>query len=147
MINGKIGRILRRVSDMTYVAQAGPAGRALGSAAEVRRYEALRELLDRHQLTIRTVLYIGANEGQEAELLLRACPGAVLHCFEPQTRCQGALQQLRLRWPGRVHVHAVALSDAEGSALLTRPASHHQASSLLRPNEEMGQRFPHVTQW
>lgn len=138
---------LRRLSDAAYVQQAGPAGRALADAHSVRQYESLRDLSRRPALNIRTVLYIGANEGQEAELLLRAYPDAHLHCLEPQPGCLPALASLARRWPGRLSVHPIALSDSEGEAELRRPESHDQASSLLAPNDEMQRRFPQVQGW
>lgn len=127
--------------------QAGTAGLRLRDIHAVRSYELLRDLEARFRLSIRTVLYIGANAGQELPLLLHAYPAAVVHCFEPQAACQPPLQAMAARFPGRVVVHGTALSDREGTAVLRRPVSHDQASSLFEPNAEMVHRFPHVMDW
>ena len=93
------------------------------------------------------MLYIGANRGQDIDLLCLAFPEATIHCFEPQHECQEDLVAAASKWPGRVHVHPVALTDEIGEATLRRPASHDQASSLLAPGTEMGKQFPHVQEW
>lgn len=138
---------VRRLANVAYVGQAGLAGLKLRDVHAVRAYDLLRDLEARYHLSIRTVLYIGANQGQDVPALLLAYPWATIHCFEPQSTCQGSLQSLARKFPGRVHVHAVALSDREGTATLRRPTDHDQASSLLTPNEEMAKRFPHVNNW
>lgn len=102
---------------------------------------------NRFGLNIRTVLYVGANVGQELDLLAFAFPAATIHCFEPQQECQRGLAAAAARWPGRVHTYDVALSDQEGKVTLHRPASHDQAASLLDPSAEMLHQFPHVTGW
>lgn len=137
----------RRLADVAYVVQAGSVGLRLRHIHAVRSLDLLRELESRYALSVRTVLYIGANQGQELPLLLFAYPSATVHCFEPQAECQASLQALADAHPGRVRIHRTALSDRQGTAVLRRPVSHDQASSLLPPNAEMAQRFPHVTGW
>jgi len=147
LLTRKMRGLMRRASDAAYVAAAGTAGVRLHNVHAVRSLTSLRELESRYSLDIRTVLYIGANEGQDLDLMLHALPNAVVHCFEPQQHCQPKLEAVAARWPGRVELHVVALSDRTGTAVLQRPTSHDQASSLLRPNEEMARRFPHVGDW
>ncbi len=137
----------RRLADAAYIGQAGVAGLRLRDLHAVRSFETLRELESRYHLDIRTVLYIGANQGQDLPLLLLAYPVATVHCFEPQAECQPSLRAVASAHPGRVQIHCTALSDSEGTAVLRRPARHDQASSLFEPNEQMAERFPHVTDW
>jgi FkbM family methyltransferase len=139
--------LARRLADVAYVGQAGAAGLRLRDPHAVRSFETLRELESRYHLDVGTVLYIGANQGQDLPLLLLASPRATVHCFEPQAECQPALQAVADAHPDRVRIHRTALSDREGTAVLRRPARHDQASSLLEPNEQMAERFPHVTDW
>ncbi len=138
--------VLRRLSTIAYVRQAGKAGRTLG-AQGLRRRDELMEMQSRFALSIHTVLYVGANVGQELDLLAFAFPDATIHCFEPQRQCQDGLVAATSRWPGRAHVHPIALSDRAGDVTLHRPVSHDQASSLLEPSDEMHRQFPHVTGW
>lgn len=147
VVSKKVRGAVRRLADAAYVGQAGLAGFHLRNAHTVRTYELLRDLERRFGLTVRTVLYVGANVGQEIPLLLHAYPAAIIHCFEPQRECLAALTGIARLWPDRVRVHPLALSDREGSAVLHRPARHDQASSLLAPSDEMSRRFPHVTDW
>ncbi|RKS80310.1 FkbM family methyltransferase [Motilibacter peucedani] len=138
--------VLRRVSDLAYRAHGGRSTWRLGVHG-TRQLDALRDLEHRFGLHVRTVLYVGANRGQEVDLLCLAFPEAVVHCFEPQSECQDDLRVVAARWPGRVEVHAVALSDSVGEATLRRPSSHDQAASLLEPGSEMAVQFPHVNGW
>jgi FkbM family methyltransferase len=147
MFTRKLRGAFRHLSNAAYIAQAGRAGLKLRDIHAVRSLESLRELESRFGLGIRTVLYVGANQGQELELMLLAYPKAVVHCFEPQQECQPYLARLAARWPGRVVIHALALSVSAGTAVLKRPAEHDQASSLLPPNDQMAKRFPQVGGW
>jgi len=143
----KVRGAARRFSDLAYIGQAGLTGFRLRDVHAVRSYDLLRDLEVRFHLQIRTVLYIGANKGQDLPLLMEAYPWATVHCFEPQASCRDALRQVAAKYPGRVRIHQVALTDHEGSAVLRRPANHDQATSLFEPNTQMSQRFPHVTDW
>lgn len=147
MLARKARGLLRRASELAYVGQAGRAGLALRDHHAVRSHDTLRDLEHRFNLDVRTVLYIGANKGQDVALQLLTFPRAVVHCFEPQSGCQSALRDLASRWPGRVHVHPVALSNSTGTATLRRPAKHDMASSLMVPNAHMSELFPHVQDW
>ena len=83
----------------------------------MRTYDLFHDLQRRYNLSVETVLYVGANHGQELPLLRLAFPRAVVHCFEPQTDCQPALAAAAAEHPKWVRVHPVALSDQTGTAV------------------------------
>jgi len=63
---------------------------------------------------VRTVLDVGANEGQFARTALEAFPAARIYCFEPLPSAQAALRQLQLQLGGRIDLEPCALGDREG---------------------------------
>ena len=63
---------------------------------------------------VRTVLDVGANEGQFARTALQAFPAATIFCFEPLPAAQAALRALADGHPGRLQVEPFALGDSDG---------------------------------
>lgn len=139
-------RLMERVNERSLVLASGPGGRRLGSVAAVRSYVTLRELAERFRVHAGTVLYVGANTGQELRLLTAVFPDARFHCFEPQPEALPALRRAAAAFP-TAEVHPVALSNAAGRVTMSRSTTHDQASSLRRPSDEMSERFPHVGSW
>jgi len=72
------------------------------------------------------MLDIGANYGSVGLLAARAVgPTGRVHCFEPQPELAEAIVgSARLNGLSNVSVHAVALSDRDGDAILTVPHGH-----------------------
>lgn len=131
----------------TALAAAQPGGlRALRSGVEPARLLRYREVASFHGLDIRTVLYVGANRGQELPLLLTAYPEALVHCFEPT---RSTFRELEARWRGepRCRLWPVGLSDHDGAVEMHRSATHDEANSLRVPTAHMGDVFPTVTGW
>ena len=64
--------------------------------------------------SVRTVLDVGANEGQFARTALHAFAGAKVICFEPLPSVQAALRTLAADSDGRVELQPFALGDREG---------------------------------
>lgn len=94
---------------------------------DVRRYHALYDtVLKRHD--IKTVLDIGANDGEWSHEMRVLFPDAQIYAFEPLTDC---FERLTRRFNGDRHFRAfpVALSDVDGSAEIER-SSFHPSSSL-----------------
>lgn len=124
----------------------GRAGRLLNDRSEVLRYQQHAELVGRYGIDARTVLYIGANEGQDLWVLRAAYPRATVHCFEPQPQVLASLRAAAAALPD-VHVYDVALGATSGVTTMVRSRTHSESSSLRRPNNAMAARFPHVSDW
>lgn len=64
--------------------------------------------------SVRTVLDVGANEGQFARTALYAFPLAKVVCFEPLPSVQATLRLLAAESHGRIELESFALGDHEG---------------------------------
>ena len=64
--------------------------------------------------TVRSVLDVGANQGQFARSALQAFPAARIHCFEPLPSAQEPLQHLAAESGGRITLHPFALGERTG---------------------------------
>lgn len=117
--------------------------RNLQAARERERAERQREPwhLLRHY-KIDTVLDIGANEGQFAELIRDICPRAQVYSFEPLSDVHGLLQNRFRDDPAVVPVHC-GLSDQAGRVLMYRSA-FTPSSSLLKMADLHRKEFPHT---
>lgn len=91
---------------------------------------------------IRTVLDIGANEGQFAELIRDLCPRAQIYSFEPLPDVHGLLQRRFREDPSVFPVH-LGLSDQVGRMLMNRSA-FTPSSSLLPMADLHRTEFPHT---
>ena len=82
------------------------------------------------------VLDIGANVGAYAVPWAGRCPDVIVHCFEPHPACLARLRRnVELNGQGaRVQLHALALSDTTGEAVLhaIRADDGNQGLSTLR---------------
>lgn len=88
----------------------------------------------------RTILDVGANEGQFARVARMAFQQATLHCFEPLPDCFARLQS-RFANVERVSLYNVALADrVETSSILRNPYS--PSSSLLEMTPSHVEAFP-----
>jgi len=81
------------------------------------------------RLDIRTVLDVGANEGQFARLIHAVLPGAVIYSFEPLPDCY---ERLRSALPASARFQALnyALGEADGQLEFWR-SPHSPSSSFL----------------
>jgi FkbM family methyltransferase len=89
---------------------------------------------------IRTVIDVGANDGQYAAYLNDVFRPAAVHAFEPLAACQPKLTTLRSQIP-HLTIHPLALADRSGEAAFYRNA-YGPASSLLRVSELAKRAFP-----
>lgn len=144
-LGGAWHRTARQIADAAFLVSLGDAGRRVRGADEGRRYEKHRALVDRYSLDVRTVLYIGANEGQDLRVLRAAYPVATIHCFEPQP---DVARRLRVVAAGleRVIVHPIALGDASRPMAMSTP-DNSQAASLRKPKEAFAKHFPRIGGW
>jgi FkbM family methyltransferase len=82
------------------------------------------------RLDIRTVLDIGANEGQFARLIHSVLPGVTIYSFEPLPDCY---QRLQSALPGATHFHAINCALGEANAEVEFLRSPHTPSSSFLP--------------
>ncbi|MGE3911817.1 MAG: FkbM family methyltransferase [Chloroflexota bacterium] len=90
--------------------------------------------------SIKTIIDIGANDGQYAEYLNDFFKPAVVHAFEPLLGCQPQLAALSEKIP-HLTVHQVALSDENGEATFYSN-EYAPASSLLAVSDLARRAFP-----
>jgi FkbM family methyltransferase len=83
--------------------------------------------------SFRTVLDVGAHEGQSARKFHRLFPKATVHSFEPLADAFAELER-SLKGTPRQHCHHLALGDRSGTAPMHR-SSWSQSSSLLEMAE------------
>ena len=89
---------------------------------------------------IRTVIDVGAHNGEFAEVSAVCFPGAAIHCFEPLPMCQPALETLAKRDP-RVSVHPFALGEVEGKMSMHQ-CDFESSSSLLQMQDGLRSLLP-----
>jgi FkbM family methyltransferase len=136
VLSSRAGRALRQRYWNLREAGPRPARRAL---ARVARYDQeTREVLARVLQPDSTSIDVGAHEGVFLREMIRLAPNGTHHAFEPLPEFA---QRLRLRFGStRVHIHELALSDAEGVTTFTHVTSNPAYSGLRartypRPDE------------
>jgi FkbM family methyltransferase len=90
------------------------------------------DFLGLKRLPIRSVIDVGANQGQFARKISSVFPEAQIYCFEPLPEPFDKLRHWSDRRQGAVTVFNVALGDREGAAEMFIHAEHSPSSSLLR---------------
>ena len=83
---------------------------------------------------VRTVLDVGANEGQFASTAVFAFPAAKIVCFEPLPSAQPALRAVADRHQGRLEIEPFALGDTSGHVDLN--VTNFSPSSSILPVEQ-----------
>lgn len=91
---------------------------------------------------VRTVIDVGANEGQFASVARRALPTAQVLSFEPLPRCAAAMRA-RFVDDRRHEVYEVALGASTGDVSMYE-SEFSQSSSLLPMGEAHQRAFPHT---
>lgn len=116
---------------------------------DVRRVDRRANLVDddRRYLWItrlgcRTVLDVGANDGQFSRWIHALLPGAAVYAFEPLASCQAALVEA-LRPIARARAFKVALGAEEGEVELHR-CVYTPSSSLLPMSGHHRRAFPYT---
>ncbi len=84
---------------------------------------------------------VGFNRGSWTREVLDACPGAVIHGFDPNREVPATLDALALP-AQRFTFHPLALSNAPGSATFYDYGDLHEMSSLHRTDHELLQHEP-----
>lgn len=101
-----------------------------------------RTLLGLAQLDVRTVIDVGANEGQFARLISGFFPRARLYCFEPLRGPYAELESWARGQSGRVRCFQLALGDHEGTAEMHLHQEHTPSSSLLEATDTCHRLYP-----
>jgi len=99
-------------------------------------------LLGLKNFNIRTVIDVGANEGQFARMISSFFPDAGLYCFEPLAgpfRVLSAWAQTR---GGRVRCFQMALGDVQGEVEMHLHTDHTPSSSFLEATERCHALYP-----
>ncbi|MDR3528663.1 MAG: FkbM family methyltransferase [Rhizomicrobium sp.] len=77
-----------------------------------------RNLLCLNDVAVRTILDIGAFDGDTAKLFRRRFPQAVIHCFEPHPIAGASLRRWAARYPEQVHCYEIGLGAQDGLLVL-----------------------------
>lgn len=101
-----------------------------------------RTLLGLAALNIRTVIDVGANEGQFARMVSGFFPQAKLFCFEPLEEPFRKLSVWAQTQGSRVHCFQTALGDEEGEVEMHLHTQHTPSSSLLPATEVCRRLYP-----
>lgn len=96
------------------------------------------------EMGIRTILDIGANEGQFAQSIRTVFPNAEIISFEPVPEAFARLQTASLGdacW----HVENIALGASNGLSMMNLHFNHTSSSSFLPSTEHEGSLYPETT--
>ncbi|GAV19882.1 2-O-methyltransferase NoeI [Mariprofundus micogutta] len=99
-------------------------------------------LLGIKSLSIKTIIDIGANEGQFAKSILQTFPSARLFCFEPLPNAFTALESWKKETGKDVTIFNVALGDNEGVVAMNLHVDHSTSSSILQSTRNNDELFP-----
>lgn len=91
----------------------------------------LVSMLGVKEMPIRTVIDVGANEGQYAEYLSGVFPEASFYCFEPLPSMFAKLDPWARAQQTSITALKYAVGDSEGSAEMRYHSDHPASSSLL----------------
>jgi len=88
------------------------------------------------QLPIKTIIDIGANNGQFASEVSKAFPQAAIYCFEPQPKPFAELNLWAEKQSNRkIKTYNLALGETEGFADFIEHTDHSPSSSFLTTTE------------
>jgi FkbM family methyltransferase len=95
------------------------------------------------ELGIKTVVDVGANTGQFAQVARQIFPQAIIHAFEPIEDCRASLEK-RFANDRRFFAYPFALGTESGTVAFHRNA-YTPSSSLLRMADLHKRNFPYAT--
>jgi len=99
-------------------------------------------LLGLRGLSTKTIIDVGANEGQFAKEISKFFPDATLYCFEPLSDPFKELSEWAGKQAGRVKVLNVALGSDEGEVEMIEHIDHNTSSSLLQTTDICKDMYP-----
>jgi len=102
-------------------------------------------LLGLRNLPIKTIIDVGANEGQFARMILDIFPEAQIYCFEPQPQPFEKLSKWAESQNERFKVFNIALGNSKGEVEMFTHLEHSPSSSLLKSTDICERLYP-ITQ-
>ena len=109
----------------------------------ITSFEMLRNL-SRQGIQPRTIIDIGANNGQFGVAAAKTFPRSVVHSFEPLPECVDRLERIAKAIPN-LHVHPRAAGETVGQIALYRNVDS-RATSVLKLGATHREIFPHARQ-
>lgn len=94
------------------------------------------------RLPIRSVLDIGAADGDTAGQFLHEFPDAHVYAFEPLPTPYAALARMAAAHPSRLSAYNLALGTEEGEVEMSEHVGHSASSSLLSTTSLSSERYP-----
>lgn len=94
------------------------------------------------KIPIKTIIDVGANEGQFAEEILNIFPHAEIYSFEPLGDCYEKLTS-NFRSNKKVHTYNFALGEQDGEITFSR-SSASPSSSILKMGDLHKKLYPHT---
>ena len=108
----------RRLENLGHVLQAADGFKLRRLGLSARTVRTLRQATESDGAPPRTVLDIGAHQGEFLAVAAAAFPDARIHCFEPVPRSFAALQDKAREIGGRVQCHPTALGQETGEVAI-----------------------------
>lgn len=100
-------------------------------------------LLGLRNLPIRTIIDVGANEGQFARMISNVFPEAHIYCFEPLSEPFRELSQWAEKQINRkVTIYNLALGDKDGTSEMFSHVEHSPSSSFLKSTKLCESLYP-----
>ena len=103
---------------------------------KIRKWDFLRKV------PIKTIIDVGANEGQFVDEILHVFPLAEIYSFEPLSDCYEKLTA-NFRNNRKVHTYNFALGEEDGEVTFSR-SSASPSSSILKMGELHKSLYPHT---
>jgi hypothetical protein len=88
-------------------------------------------LLGLKNLTIRTIIDVGANAGQFARMVQKIFPEANIYCFEPLPAPFGEISRWAKNQQDKIKVFNLSLGDAEGNAEMSYHLKHTTLDKIM----------------
>jgi len=102
-----------------------------------------RSLLGLRNFDIKTVIDVGANEGQFAKMILKTFPQANVYCFEPIPEPFKKLSQWAGKQrSGKIIVSNLAIGDKDRNVRMFNHTIHNSSSSLLKTTKLCESLYP-----
>ena len=102
----------------------------------------MHRLLGIANLPVRTILDVGANEGQFARLLSSYFPQAAVYCFEPVPEAFSALRSWATTQNRGIIPIECAIGEVEGSLEMFKHDAHTSSSSFLHTTATCERYYP-----
>lgn len=117
-------------------------GYTIAKISKENKYHAEQKWKFLKDIGIKTIIDIGANEGQFIAEILTIFPDSEIYSFEPLEDCYKKLNST-FKNSKKVHTYNLALGEQDGEIVFSR-SSASPSSSILRMNNLHKKLFPHT---